>query len=79
MPVQKFKSFEEAEKALWNFNPDKNYYKSVSNFYRLFSRLTKIQVSKGVFKFRNHEEANEHRVNSNGNFYVDLSGKRKHT
>jgi len=61
MPVQKFKNFEEASRALWNFNPDKNYYQGISKFYKLFSRLSKIHVSKGIFKFRNLQEANEHK------------------
>ena len=61
MTVQKFKTFEEAERALWNFNPDKEYFKKVSAFYALFSRLNKFSYPKGIYKFKTFEEAEEHK------------------
>lgn len=64
MSVQKFKTFEEAEKALWNFNPDSEYYKKLRAFYKLFSKLSKFSYPKGVFKFKTLEEAEEHRINA---------------
>ena len=64
MAVQKFKSFEEAEKALLNFNPDSEYYKNVRVFYKLFSKLSKFSYPKGVYKFRSLEEADEHKMNA---------------
>ncbi len=62
MPVQKFKSFEDASKALWVFNPDADYYKKVSGLYKMFSRLSRLPVTPGVFKFKNLKEAQEHRT-----------------
>lgn len=64
MPVQKFKTFEEAEKALWNFNPDEKYYKQVAAFYELFTRLNKFSYPMGIFKFKTFEEAEEHKMNA---------------
>jgi hypothetical protein len=64
MSVQKFKSFEEAEKALWALNPDGAYYKKVRAFYRLFAKLSKFSYPKGVYKFRSLEEADEHKMNA---------------
>jgi len=64
MPIQKFKSFEEAERALWNFNPDNEYYKKLRAFYKLFSKLLKFSYPQGVFKFRSFEEAEEHKMNA---------------
>ncbi|OGU70336.1 MAG: hypothetical protein A2V93_11570 [Ignavibacteria bacterium RBG_16_34_14] len=64
MPVQKFNSFEEAERALWNFNPDKEYYDRVRAFYKLFAKLSKFSYPKGIFKFRTFEEAEEHKMNA---------------
>jgi hypothetical protein len=63
MPIQKFKSFEEAEKALWTFKPDSEYYKRIRAFYRLFSKLSKFSYPRGVYKFRDLEEAEEHKMN----------------
>ena len=64
MSIQKFKSFEEAEKALWVSNPDAAYFKRVRAFYKLFSKLSKFSYPKGVHKFRNLEEAEQHRMNA---------------
>jgi hypothetical protein len=63
MPIQKFKSLEEAEKALWNLTPDGEYYNKVRAFYKLFSKLSKFSYPKGVYKFRNLEEAEQHKMN----------------
>lgn len=61
MPVFKYKSFEEAERALWNFNPDKKYLKQVSDLFELANRLNPIKYPRGIFKFKTIEEANRHR------------------
>jgi len=31
MPIEKFKTFEAARKALWCFEPDEEYYRKVSD------------------------------------------------
>lgn len=64
MTVQKYKTFEEADRALWNFNPDGEYYNKVRTFYKLFSRLSRFSYPKGVFKFRTLQEAEEHKINA---------------
>lgn len=61
MTIQKFKSFEEAERALWNFNPDEEYFKQVSAFFLIFSKLNKFNYPKGIYKFKTFEEAEEHK------------------
>jgi hypothetical protein len=61
MPIEKFKSFEAASKAIWNLNPDDDYYKRMARFYNLVLRLSKIYVSTGIFKFHNLTEAEKHR------------------
>lgn len=57
MPIYKFKSFEDAERALWNFNPDTGYYLQVSKLFELGFRLSPPQCRRGIFKFRSLEEA----------------------
>ena len=61
MPVYKFKSFEEAEKALWNFHPDEKYYKRVAELWAFANKLNPMSCSKGIFKYRSIEEANKAR------------------
>ena len=64
MPVQKFKTFEEAERALWNFKPDAEYYRQVAALYKLFCKISKFSYPKGIFKFKTFEEAEEHKMNA---------------
>jgi hypothetical protein len=61
MPIQKFKTFEEAEKALWNFQPNDAYYARVAELWDFANKLNPISYPKGIFKFRTIEEANSHR------------------
>jgi len=61
MPVHKFRSLEEAEKALWRppFDPDNlRIAASVTN---LAMWLARMSLPKGVFKFRSLEEADRER------------------
>lgn len=61
MPVYKYKTFEEAERALWNFHPDKEYYKRVAELWDFADKLNPIKYPSGIFKFKTLEEANRHR------------------
>lgn len=62
MAIRKFKTFGEAERALWNFNPDEKHYKQVREFYKLFAKLNKFSYPNGIFKFKTFEEAEEHKM-----------------
>ena len=61
MPVYKYKTFEEADRALWNFHPDEAYFKKVADLWNFAGKLLPISYPKGIFKFRSMEEANKHR------------------
>ena len=61
MPVQKFKTFEDAEKALWNLNPDEKYFERIAELWEFANELNPINYPPGVFKFKTLEEANKHR------------------
>lgn len=58
MGIQKFKTFEEAERALWCFHPDKEYYKRVAELWKLANYLCPPNFPRGIFKYRTIEEAN---------------------
>jgi len=60
--VKKFKSFEDAERDLWNFSPDSLYYKRIAGFYRLASTFSHFSYIPGIYKFKNLKEANENRL-----------------
>ena len=59
MPVYKYKTFEEAEKALWNFHPDKTYFKRVAELWNFANKLCPIRYPQGIFKYKSIEEANK--------------------
>lgn len=59
MPVKKFKTFEEAERDLWCFKPDKNYYKRIEKLFKNAKALYKIKYPKGVHKYKTIEEADK--------------------
>ena len=61
MPIYKYKTFEEAERSLWNFNPDEKYYDGVEELWALANELSSISYPEGIFKFGSIEEANKHR------------------
>ncbi len=62
MPVYKYKTFEEAERALWNFHPDKNYFEKLKDLWDFADKLNPIEHPHGVFKFKTLKEANQHRA-----------------
>jgi hypothetical protein len=61
MPVYKYKDFEQAERALWNFHPDEAYFKRVAELWAFANKLSPITYPRGVFKYRSIEEANKQR------------------
>ncbi len=61
MPVQKFKTFEDAREALWNFHPDEAYYKQVAELWNTADKISPIKYPRGIFKFKTIEDANKHR------------------
>jgi hypothetical protein len=61
MPVFKYKTFEEAKKALWSFHPDALYFKQLAELWYTANKLCPIIYPQGVFKYRSTHEAGEHR------------------
>ena len=61
MTLQKFKTFKEAEQALWNFNPDDAYYKKIKELFELMTNLTPLNNKKGIYKFKTLASAEKHR------------------
>ena len=61
MPIYKYRTFEEAEKALWNFHPDESYFTKVAELWNFANKLSPIIYPEGIFKFKNIKEANKQR------------------
>lgn len=57
MPVYKYKTFKEAEQALWNFNPDQKYFDRVKQFWNFANQLAPAKpFKKGIIKFHSIAE-----------------------
>jgi len=60
MPVSRFNTLDSAKKALWNFNPDKDYYLKLSEFYELAFNLSPFRHPSGIFKYKSLKESQKH-------------------
>ncbi|MFN3739364.1 MAG: hypothetical protein ACK4TF_01665 [Thermodesulfovibrionales bacterium] len=57
MPFKRFRTFEEAERDLWNFYPDQEWVKRAFRIFRLLRFRKKRPVKRGIRKFKTIEEA----------------------
>lgn len=58
MGVIRFRTFEEAEQALWTFEPDNEYFEQVRSTFELAERLCRLSPQPGVTMYRSIEEKN---------------------
>jgi len=56
MGVTKFRTFEEAEQALWNVAPDAEYFAQVRKMFELMERLRSHTFQPGVTKYSSIDE-----------------------
>ena len=61
MPVQRFRSFEEAREALWGDPGDPEYLRQISWLWAFADRLYPRRFPRGVYRYTSIEEANRHR------------------
>ena len=57
--IQKFSTFEAAEEALCYFEPDQHYFERVARLWDFVDGVCPRKYSRGIFRYRSIEEANE--------------------
>jgi hypothetical protein len=62
MTVTRFKSFEEAEKALWCLEPDEEYYHRLHRIYDLFGKMIRVDYPRGIHKYPDLDSANRQKA-----------------
>lgn len=60
--IYKFKTFDEAQKNIWNVEPDEEYYKQIRLLSAMAFTINPPQCKRGLFLFKTIEEANEFRL-----------------
>ena len=61
MAVQRFRSFDEARRALRTRPDDPELPRRIGSLWRLATQITPLQIPRGVRKFRSIEEAQQER------------------
>jgi hypothetical protein len=63
MGITRFRSFEEAELALFVLEPDHAYYQRIREMFELAERLCPVKLQPGISKFTSIEEKARASVN----------------
>ena len=58
MPIQKFRSFDEAREALWGEAGDPAHLRRVAWLWAFSDRLYPMRIPRGLYRFESIEEAN---------------------
>lgn len=61
MPIQKFRNFDDARRALWVSAEQQNLITRIKGLWTFSLRLVPRQIPRGVRKFRSIEAANQER------------------
>jgi len=65
-PIYRFRSFDEAQRALWRFETDAEYFRMLANIFHLGQQLAQPAQPAGVFRFHSIEAANAERSSNTG-------------
>ena len=55
MPVIRYKSFEQAQEALWHYQTGREYYRQIANLFDFYDKLKSRPYPSGIFKYENLE------------------------
>lgn len=58
MTVNKYRTFEEAHKAIWRFETNDSYFKELRRLFEFFGRINPPGYPSGIFKHKDLDSAN---------------------
>jgi hypothetical protein len=61
MPVQRFRTFDDARRALWRNQGDPDLHRRIARLWMTSKRLAPLCIPRGLRKFRSIAEANRER------------------
>ncbi|MGH7266799.1 MAG: hypothetical protein ACREMB_18415 [Candidatus Rokuibacteriota bacterium] len=61
MPIERFRDFDEARRALWVARDDPKLAARIRRLWTIASRLVPLGIPRGIRKFRRIEDANRER------------------
>jgi hypothetical protein len=61
MPVHRFRTFDDARRALWRNQGDPDLHRRIARLWLTSKRLTPLRIPRGLRKFRSIAEANRER------------------
>ncbi len=62
MPLYRFKSMEDARRALWSASNAADLAQRIRKLWKFYARLAPRRIASGVTRFHSIEEANRHRA-----------------
>jgi hypothetical protein len=73
MPVIRYKSFEQAQEALWHYQTGGEYYRQIANLFDFYDKLNSRAYPSGIFKYKNIEAFDRQKAA----WMIDLAPNRK--
>jgi hypothetical protein len=61
MPIQRFRTHDDARRALWCDREDPDLHRRIARLWAAGARLVPLRIPRGLRKFRSIEEANRER------------------
>lgn len=73
MPVIRYRSFEQAREALWQYRTGSDYYRQIANLFDFYDRIRPRTYPSGIFKYESLETSDRQQMT----WMLDFAPKHK--